>query len=313
MEEQSSPVDSQRCRTEDLQFPLPIGFLLLTGILFLIRLPTYLIGIFQKLQQKSRIERDFPLCIGHRGARLQNLMENSFSAFEYAIQVGAWGIELDTQASRDGQMVVLHDSTLERTCIGQGRVCEMRGEEIQKVFLKNGERIPFLKEVILLYSDKIHLNLEIKKEATVARTRLAIKAVSRILEEILPDPKQITISSFSPFSLYCMWKYAPVWSRFQLIADPVQSQIRGFRGFLLGSMVFPLAWKSRGIVWEKTVVFRKEYLLRLAHWLGLEVWIYTSNSPEEWEKAAQIGVDGVITDFPEEYLQYIDSKKKNFT
>ena len=73
------------------------------------------------MQIKSAWYRDAPLVIAHRGASLL-APENTMAAFNLAVEVGAHAIELDAKLSRDGEGVIMHDSTLDRTTDGTGTV-----------------------------------------------------------------------------------------------------------------------------------------------------------------------------------------------
>src|SRR5437762_13585732 len=66
----------------------------------------------------------FPVGIAHRGAN-RVAPENTLPAFEAAIALGCDYVEIDVRATRDGQLVLLHDSTVDRTTDGSGRVAEM--------------------------------------------------------------------------------------------------------------------------------------------------------------------------------------------
>lgn len=103
-----------------------------------------------------------PLLIAHRGGALE-AFENSFSAFHQALRVGASSIEVDLRATRDGQIVIMHDATLDRTASAHGKVRDFKLKEIQKWKLKNAEPIPTLTELLDLAKGKILLHLEIKE------------------------------------------------------------------------------------------------------------------------------------------------------
>ncbi|HYL79422.1 MAG TPA: glycerophosphodiester phosphodiesterase [Candidatus Acidoferrum sp.] len=114
----------------------------------------------------------FPAVQGHRGASAL-APENTLAAFRKAIELGADGMEMDLQLTRDGAVVVIHDDTLERTTDGRGRVTDLSLAEVKQADAGvkfapayRGERIPTLGEVIDLVkacgNDRVRLNLEIK-------------------------------------------------------------------------------------------------------------------------------------------------------
>ncbi|WP_165356801.1 glycerophosphodiester phosphodiesterase [Nocardioides zhouii] len=106
------------------------------------------------------------LLVAHRGASAV-APENTLSAFRAAIEAGADAIEFDVQASADGQLVVVHDSTLDRTTDGTGAVFETDGATIAGLDAGGwfspgfaGERVPTLEEVLAL--DGVGFELELK-------------------------------------------------------------------------------------------------------------------------------------------------------
>ena len=109
------------------------------------------------------------LIIAHRG--LSSLYpENTLVAFRKAIELGVDFIELDVRLSCDGELIVIHDDTFNRTTDGDGKVCELTLSEIKKYsagkwfstsFKK--ERVPTLKEVFELIKKRTKLLIEIKQ------------------------------------------------------------------------------------------------------------------------------------------------------
>jgi glycerophosphoryl diester phosphodiesterase len=101
------------------------------------------------------------LVIAHRGANREAL-ENSWNAFEVAVDVGSDRIELDVQLTKDGHAVVMHDDDIVRTTGKRARVSEMTRSELASVSLINGEKIPFLDEVVEKFLPRVEINIEIK-------------------------------------------------------------------------------------------------------------------------------------------------------
>lgn len=110
----------------------------------------------------------FPWISGHRGTGAY-APENTMAAFRKGWEVGADLLELDVQRSRDGQVVIIHDSTLERTTDGHGRVSEHTLAELQALDAGAwfqpafaGEHIPTLEELVAWAKGRVRLNIEIK-------------------------------------------------------------------------------------------------------------------------------------------------------
>ena len=96
--------------------------------------------------------------------------ENTLLAFEKAVEAGADGIELDVQLTKDGEVVIIHDETIDRTTDGKGFVADYTYDELKKIdasyIYKNHygfNKIPTLKEYFTLIKDtKIITNIELK-------------------------------------------------------------------------------------------------------------------------------------------------------
>ena len=104
----------------------------------------------------------------HRGAS-GYAPENTLEAFRLAMEQGADGIELDVHLTKDGEVVVIHDETLDRTSNGQGKVRDYTLEELKKFSFHNhiekykGVQIPTLKEVLdLVKNSSMKVNIELK-------------------------------------------------------------------------------------------------------------------------------------------------------
>src|SRR5262245_24640882 len=108
------------------------------------------------------------MAIAHRGAS-SYAPENTFSAFELALSLGACELELDVQETADGELVVIHDDTVERTTNGTGAVtghtlAVLQGLDAGAWFDRRfaGERIPTLDRMLERYSSRARLHIELK-------------------------------------------------------------------------------------------------------------------------------------------------------
>lgn len=153
--------------------------------------------------------------IAHRGLHHDNgvIPENSLAAFKGAIVEG-YPIELDIQVTAGGQVIVFHDSDLERMCGLKKAIRDLGDEEIKGFFLKGGtEQIPLLTDVFKLVAGKVPLLIEIKSLNGVKNAKIAI------LQLIRNYPGEIAIQSFDPFILYWFAKHIPIIARGQLAAS----------------------------------------------------------------------------------------------
>ncbi len=105
------------------------------------------------------------LVVVHRGD-WRNAPENSIKAIENTIKMGADMVEIDIQKTKDGQLVLMHDKTLNRTTNGKGNVSDFTLEEIKKLYLKSGigiethHKVPTLEEAMLITKNKILVNID---------------------------------------------------------------------------------------------------------------------------------------------------------
>lgn len=240
---------------------------------------------------------------GHRGASAL-APENTLAAFRKAIEVGADGMEMDLQVTRDGAVVVIHDDTLERTTDGRGRVtdltlAEVKGADAGVKFGSGyrGERVPTLLEVIDLVkasgNDRVRLNLEIKfgegregKPEDVEERVLAILRAAGFVD-------RVTVQSFhhpSPARLKALEPRIPtgllVGAR-RSVPDPV-ALVRQFRADYY-------APEHRLVTPE---------LVRMLHQAGIPVVVWTVNEESVMRRLIDAGLgsvrgDAIISDHPD--------------
>ncbi len=111
---------------------------------------------------------------GHRGAaKLEP--ENTLLSMQKAIDLGVDQIEIDVHLTRDQHLVVLHDTTVDRTTDGEGAIADFTLAEVKQLDAGKGERIPTLQEVIDLVRGKVILQIELKGPGTAAPVIQAIK------------------------------------------------------------------------------------------------------------------------------------------
>ncbi|ADY52073.1 glycerophosphoryl diester phosphodiesterase [Pseudopedobacter saltans DSM 12145] len=105
------------------------------------------------------------LVVAHRGD-WRYAPENSLAAIENAIKMGVDVVEIDIQKTKDGQLILMHDKTLDRTTTGKGAVSTWTLDSIRNLNLRNGaaiktiHKVPTLEETLLLSKGKIMLNLD---------------------------------------------------------------------------------------------------------------------------------------------------------
>lgn len=227
-----------------------------------------------------------PRIYAHRGASAHRL-ENTLGAFERAIADEADGIELDVRATRDGEVVVFHDVTLERLAERPEAIGDLTWPALSRVELTDGSRIPLLSEVLELVRGKVLLNIELKGDGG-RRFRLTNLVASLLRRVAVDDRQTIMVSSFRPEML--------VWLKALGLEVP--------RGFLFdGENTGAQRAHVLETVGRFDVVhpqFRLATAARVARWRaeGKLMNVWTVDAPDELRRLAELGVDGLITNDP---------------
>jgi len=240
-----------------------------------------------------------PLIIAHRGASVK-APENTLAAFELAFEMGADGIELDVMLSKDEQLVVIHDDTVDRTTNGSGRVSDfplniLQGLDAGSVFSTafRGERLPSLVEVFEHFGGKMLINVELKNYATPF-DGLTDKVVNLIQKYKLLN--SVLLSSFNPLNLRRTKRRLPE-VRLGLLAlsGKAGALSRGAFG-----RIFP--YDALHPYYSDV----NETLVNKIHSLGRQVNVWTVDEPEELLRLYQLGVDGIITNDPQAARKVIE-------
>ena len=149
------------------------------------------------------------MVIAHRGAS-SYAPENTFAAFDLAIEMGARQIELDVHATSDDQVVVIHDDTVDRTTDGTGPVTKHTLAELTLLDAGawfdarfSGQRIPTLGAVLQRYQSRLHIHVEIKGRSD----HLAERTADLVREHNMAT--SVTITSFQHARLEETRAYAP--------------------------------------------------------------------------------------------------------
>lgn len=219
------------------------------------------------------------LCIGHRGAAGHE-PENTLRSIRRALELGADGIEIDVYAVH-GELLVIHDTTLDRTTNGRGRLTDHTLEELRALDAGHGERIPTLAEVFDTVDQRALINIELKGRETAVPT---LALIERYVNERGWRHEDFLVSSFRRRELRA------------LKGTPVR------RGVLFVRSPWGFARTARDLgAWSVhfDVHFLREKQVSEAHRLGLKVFVYTVNNPGEIARCRAWGVDAIFSDFPD--------------
>jgi glycerophosphoryl diester phosphodiesterase len=222
-----------------------------------------------------------PKIIAHRGASA-HAPENTIAAFRLALEQGADGIELDVMLSKDGQLVVIHDDTVDRTTDGKGAVRDMTLEELKSLDAGEGQRIPTLDEVFEEFGGRLIINVELKNYSSVF-DRLPIEAAKMVKKYQLE--KSVIVSSFNPFNLPRFHKKMPE-AALGLITQPNSAKKWVWRLFKYDAL-------------HPHFSDVDQVLVAALHRRNRQVNVWTVDDPGEILRLAELGVDSIITNDPE--------------
>lgn len=240
-----------------------------------------------------------PLIIAHRGASGE-APENTLAAFDAAARAGADGVELDVAMCASGDVVVIHDDTIDRTTNGSGRVRDMTLETLRLFDAGRwfdtryaGEVIPTLADVLDLVGETMLVNIEIKT-ASIKDEGLEDGVINLVRHRGLVE--RVLISSFNPVSLWRMRRRAPELRRALLTAPNLP--------FMLASGWPATFVQPHALHPHHSQV--EEALVRRAHAKGRKVNAWTVDDPDEMRRLCHLGVDGIITNYPARLRSVLD-------
>lgn len=238
----------------------------------------------------------------HRGAA-STYPENTMIAFNEAERIGADGIELDVQLSKDGEVVVIHDEKLNRTTNGKGYVKDFSLKELQTLdashsfFYQTGAvTIPTLDEVLtMLLRNSLLLNIELKN-GIVDYPGLEEKVIKLVHQYGLQD--RIILSSFNHYSLVHCYRLAP-----HIETAPI------YRDGLFKPWVYAQAIGAKAL--HPNIKVAPDKVIMEAMEEGVKVRPYTINHEKKMKSLFSINCSGFFTDSPEEAIAIRTEMNKN--
>jgi glycerophosphoryl diester phosphodiesterase len=253
------------------------------------------------------IHRTLPLNLAHRGAR-RAAPENTLAAFNTARKMGADGVELDVFCCSSGEMVVTHDDDLSIWSNGQGRVSEtvlpaLKELDFGKHFDQSfaGEQIPTLQEVVDVLGEQMFINIEIKtitlRPAKEAQAVASLIAANNLYHRVL-------VSSFNPLVLREIKRLdarIPTGLLFQF-RFPLYCVRQIFRSPLL---------KLHAVHPESRLINHR--LIKRARKKGYQVNTWTVNDPFKMRELIELGVNAIITDYPDRLKAVLEEYKGRTT
>jgi glycerophosphoryl diester phosphodiesterase len=237
--------------------------------------------------------------VAHRGASAY-APENTIAAFDKAVEMKADYIEIDIQRSKDGKLVLIHDTTVDRTTDGSGKVGNLTFKELRNLDAGSwkgeqfaGAQIPTFDEILDRYHGKIGILIELKAPELYPgiEENVAKELKERNLDK--PQNEKIIVQSFNHKSMKKMNELLPKVPIGVLTSSSADTTEQALQEFSTYADYFN---PSYGIVTED--------LVNQVHSLGMKIGSWTVRSQEAADFLLDVGVDAIITDYPD----YVDPR-----
>ena len=257
------------------------------AIVFVLVLCVDLLMVYDRIKNGGNITFEHMGAItitSHRGDS-KHAPENTLPAVELALDTAADYIEIDVQETKDGEVVLMHDSTMARTTGVNKKVSDFTLEEIKQLDAGSwfsdeyaGTEIPTLREVLEVCKGKCNLNIEIKADKNMPNLE---EKVVELIEEY-------------DFTRQCV--VTSVYKKSLKKVKECNKEIR--TGYILSSAYgrYYLDKEIDFLSMRTTLI--TERVVRLSHKYGKEIYVWTVNSKEDVIRMSQLGVDNIITDRP---------------
>jgi glycerophosphoryl diester phosphodiesterase len=241
------------------------------------------------INKSENVDRRRPTIFAHRGSSAY-APENTLAAFKLAIEQHADAIELDAKLSADGQIVVMHDKSVDRTTDGTGLIKSLSLNELKKLDAGakfnqafKGEAIPTLTEVFEQVGQRIFINVELTNYSSPLDD--LPERVSNLVRKFHLE-SSILLSSFNPIALI----------RARKILPKVAMGLLTTAGMGKFACYSRLVRFSPLLALHPTAVDTSEKLIAAIHSRDSHVNVYTVNQPDDMRWLFLAGVDGIFTD-----------------
>ena len=233
----------------------------------------------------------------HRGAS-GTFPENTLESFEGAVRAGADGIELDVQLSRDGELVVAHDERIDRMSDGAGFVKDFTLAELKRFNFNRPNpsvqhaELPTLREVYeLIRPTGLTVNVELKT-GCFTYPGIVEKTLELTAAQSMED--RVIYSSFNHYTLVEVKKLNPSAKTGMLYGDRIIGAEKYAKETVGVDALHPALYHLDD----------PEYMAKALKY-GLSVHVWTADSEEDIRRMAELGVNAVITDYPERALAIV--------
>lgn len=235
------------------------------------------------------MDRNLIVRTAHRGASAR-YPENTLLAFRRAIEQGVDALEIDIHRTADRELVVIHDSTLERTTNGHGHVANHSFQEIRQLDAGQGERIPHLGEVIQLTREaQVRLCMEVK-----GTTELEELAIAEDIIRTLEAANFISQAIITSFSSPALLRAKSLQPEVSTMLDPSPQD-----GSLSPRQICAQTLRAGANCLSYDFRFLTSEIAAECQLTGLALWPWDPDDPTEIRQTLMLGVQGVMTNRPD--------------
>jgi glycerophosphoryl diester phosphodiesterase len=237
-----------------------------------------------------------PLVFAHRGGAALR-PENTVLAFDHGLALGADGLEFDVHLSRDGVVVVQHDTTLERTTNGTGPITAQTADELARLdagyhfpgFRGQAGGIPRLTDVLSRYRDaRFIIELKVNAPELAHKTIDAVRAADAV--------ERTSLGSFGTRVLRAARAYEP---RIRTGASREETRLALYRSWVRWPVRHPRYQEFQVPEFAGTTRVVSPRFVRYAQAAGVRVAVWTVNEEADMRRLLSWGVDGLISDRPD--------------
>ena len=214
-----------------------------------------------------------------------HVLENTIESVQKAIELNVDGIEIDVFKSKTGELVVYHDPFLSRLSNSNAFIEQISLDSIKKVELIGGYFIPTLKEIVDIIPEKIFLNIELKGQDTSFETN---KIITNYLKTYNFPISKFIISSFRWDEL----------KKIRSINKDIPIAILVDSLYKINDAI-KLAKQINAFALNPNKNFITKEIVNNIQSNNIKVYPYTINTPRNIRRIRSMGVDAIITDYPE--------------
>jgi glycerophosphoryl diester phosphodiesterase len=240
--------------------------------------------------------------IAHRGGRMEH-EENTLQAFAASNKAGISGFETDVRMTKDGQLVISHDSKVDRMTNGSGAIEDLTAKEIRGLSTKQGNKVLFLNELIEFFKDKkgLYVEFEMKTDPTLYPDEKIPEYCDKVYKAVMknkPKDAVYVLSSFDYRPLRYLKSHYPDAEILLITSKPCNSE----------SIALCKALGTKRLAAVMNGTSRAD--IQKAHKDGMIINLWPGGSVDDFLLGAYLGSDIVCMDIPNALKEWLKTNGK---